>query len=94
MALEEDEEDCLPEPWAARLAMERVTRIFSVRIREVVVIECIAEDICGCESAKQKVIQEGHLELDGRGEQLKNVLFGLDPVSRKYRCGPEVYIRA
>lgn len=66
MALDEDEKDCLPEPWAARLAMERVTRVFSVRIREVVVIECIAEDKRRCENTKQKVIQERHLELEER----------------------------
>lgn len=66
IALEEDEEEGLPEPRAARLAMERVTRIFSVRIREAVVIEDIAEDICRCESAKQKVIQEGRLDLEER----------------------------
>jgi hypothetical protein len=66
IALDEDEEDCLPEPWAARLLMERVTRIFSVRMREAVDIEGIAEDICRCESAKQKVIQEGCLDLEER----------------------------
>lgn len=40
------ERGCLPEPCAASLDRGRVTRIFSVRMREVVVTEGIAEDIC------------------------------------------------
>jgi hypothetical protein len=46
---QDDGEYCLPEPWAASLDMERVTRIFSVRTREVVVTESIAKS---CKSAK------------------------------------------
>lgn len=51
MALKRDDEGCLPEPWAASLDKERVTRIFSVRMREVVVTESIVEDIT-CKNAK------------------------------------------
>ena len=40
------EREILPEPCPASLDRGRVTRIFSVRMREVVVTEGIAEDIC------------------------------------------------
>ena len=48
MVLDEDE-DWLPEHWAAS---ERVTRIFSVRMREAVATEGMTEDICECKGAK------------------------------------------
>ena len=65
MAIKQDEDaDCLPELCAESLVIERLTRIFSVRMREVVVMEGIEEYICKRESAKQKkVIQGGRLEL-------------------------------
>jgi hypothetical protein len=46
MVLEQDDDDgFLPEFWVASLDKERVTRIFSVRMREVVVTESIVGDI-------------------------------------------------
>jgi hypothetical protein len=59
----DDDEIYLPELRTGSLDMERVTRIFSVRMREVMFTEGIAEEIRKCKSAKQKVIQGGCLGL-------------------------------
>ena len=59
----DDDEIYLPELRTGSLDMERVTRIFSVRMREVIFTEGIAEEIRKCKSAKQKVIQGGCLGL-------------------------------
>jgi hypothetical protein len=46
MAIKQDEDDdCLPELCAASLVIERIIRVFSVRLREVVDMEGIGEDI-------------------------------------------------
>jgi hypothetical protein len=61
-----DDEVYSPEPRTGNLDKERVIRIFSVRMREVIFTEGIAEDIRECKGAKQKVVQEGCLGLKER----------------------------